>query len=257
MSAFIASTPGEVLVVLLVVAAAVGLHLLVQRRSDYGQFARHNEVAGFLLSVVGVMYAVVLGFVVVIVWQRYTATQGYVQDEAAAVSNVYRLAAAFPLPQRTVIRNDLRAYIDDVVRNEWPVMQRGEARGASGLLEQVAYDVDVFHPGNAGEADAHVVAMTQLQDLFEARRHRFAQVQPSVPPILWFALISVGLVTLGFTYFFGTENRGAQLLMTGALAGIIAVLFIVILEFDAPFRGSVAVQSGGWTNLAHRLPSIR
>ena len=125
------------------------------------------------------------------------------------------------------------------------------------MLERVAYEVDVFRPNNSGEADAHQIAMAQLQNLFDARRHRFAQVKPSVPAILWFALISGGLVTLGFCYFFGTENRGAQLLMTGALAGIIAVLFIVIVEFDAPFRGSVAVQAGGWTNLAHRLPSIR
>jgi hypothetical protein len=32
---------------------------------------RHNEVAGFIYAVIGVLYAVVLGFTAVIVWERY------------------------------------------------------------------------------------------------------------------------------------------------------------------------------------------
>lgn len=246
----------EILTVVLFSAVAVGIHALVQRRKDYARFAHHNDVAGFLLAVVGVVYAVVLGFVVVIVWERYTATQDYVQGEAAAVSDVYRLAAGFPPSLRTPIRTKLRAYIDDVLQREWPRMHGGHVEGASNVLESVAYDIDTFAPQNAAQANIQQATIAQMQVLFDARRHRFAHAQASVPVILWVALVAGALVLLGFTYLLGTENRGIQLVMTGALTAIVMILFIVIFEFDSPFRGSVSVQSADWSGLAHRLSSI-
>lgn len=248
---------GELLIVFLVALIAVAVHSIVQRRSDYQKLSQHNEVAGFLLSVVGVMYAVVLGFIVIVVWERYSATQGFVQDEVAAFSDVYRLADALPAATRASARNRLVAYVDGVLHDEWPEMSRGIAPGPSPLLEDVAHEVDFVHPSNEGQSNVQQVTMRELQVLFDARRHRTAQATPSVPPILWFALVAGGIVTLGFTFFFGTANGRAQLLMTAALAAMIALLFMVIVEFNAPFSGPVAVQSTGWTVEQSRLQSIK
>ncbi|HUY41323.1 MAG TPA: DUF4239 domain-containing protein [Candidatus Dormibacteraeota bacterium] len=248
---------GEILIVALIVAAAVGIHAVIQRRSDYHRLQDHNDVAGFLLSVVGVTYAVLLGFVVVLVWQRYAAAQDYVQQESAAVADAYRVAAGFPQPLRGAVRADLREYVQSVVRREWPAMRRGIVIGSSSSLERAAYDVDTFRPGNAGEVNVQQSAMRELHAVFDARRRRFAQVAPSVPPILWIALVAGGIVTLFFTYLLGTANRAAQLAMTAAVAGIVAVLFVVIGEFDTPYSGAVAVQPSNWAIVSQQLPTLR
>lgn len=257
MSSLAATLLVEALIVLAAAAAAIGLHALVQRRRDYANFSDHNDVAGFLLAVVGVMYAVVLGFVVVIVWQRYTTTRGYVHDEASAAAGVYRVAAAFPQPLRRTVREQLRGYIASVIGDEWPLMERGGTENASGILERVAYEIDTFRPADLGSADAHEAAISEMERLFDARRHRFEQVKPSVAPILWFALIAGAAATLAFSFLFGTKNRKAQLLMTGILAGVIAILFVVIAEFDTPFHGSVAIQPNVWDELAQSVSAIR
>jgi hypothetical protein len=50
---------------------AVAGALLVRRWATVEVLERHNEVAGFIYAVIGVLYAVVLGFTAVIVWERY------------------------------------------------------------------------------------------------------------------------------------------------------------------------------------------
>lgn len=243
--------------VLLLASLAVGVHALIQRSRAYEGFSAHNDVAGFLLTMVGVIYAVVLGFVVVVVWQRYTTTQGYVESEASAVADSYRLAAGLPAAPRAAVRADLRGYVGEVLGREWPLMEGGVAARTSPRLEDAAFRVDTFEPAGAGESNVQRAMMTSLESVFDARRARLAAVSPSVKPVLWVALVVGAAVVLGFAYLFGTRNHRAQLAMTGAITAIMVLLCIVVVEFDRPYNGSVAIQPVVWTTLAQRLAAIR
>lgn len=72
-----------------------------------------------------------------------------------------------------------------------------------------------------------------------------------------------GILTVGFTFFFGTRNLPAQMLMTGILALIVFMRLFVILSIDHPFTGPVHIhgaaleavlehfaQAGSWTAAA-------
>ena len=52
--------------------------------------------------------------------------------------------------------------------------------------------------------------MTQVERLFDARRLRLIQSAPSVPLVLWFALVAGALAMLSFAFLFGVEYRGAS-----------------------------------------------
>ena len=45
--------------------------LLVRRWVNVKVLEQHNDVAGFIYAVIGVLYAVVLGFTSVIIWERF------------------------------------------------------------------------------------------------------------------------------------------------------------------------------------------
>jgi hypothetical protein len=247
----------EFLIFVIVVAAAVGLHALLQRRFKSADLRPQNDVAGYLFSAVGVIYAVVLGFVVVVVWEKYDATVANVDQEPAALSDIYRTVAAFPDPLRTQVRVALRQYADAMVKVEWPLMeQRVVVRPDLTLLETMANRIITFSPRTMGQADAHQVAMTQLQRLLDVRRQRLIQSAPAVPPVLWIALGAGALAMLSFTYFFGVENQPTQLVMTAILAALIVILFIVIAEFDQPFSGSVAITPDAWNLVRTHLWQI-
>lgn len=239
--------PIELLIVAAVAVLAVAVHLLVQRRFEYGVLSRHNDVAGFLLSVVGVIYAVVLGFVVIVAWQKYDTAKHDVESEVAATIDLDHAVTGFPAPLRNRLRKQLLAYAHRVVSDEWPAMRAGRlGLAGSPILEEVSTEIETFAPHTMAQADTHQVALADIQRAWDARRERILQDEPSVPPILWMALVAGAVATLGFAYLFGVENRLAQLVMTAIVAALIGIMFVVIAAFDRPFRGSVGIAPSGW-----------
>lgn len=218
---------------------------------------RQNDVAGFLFSAVGVIYAVVLGFVVVVVWEKYDATVANVESEVASVADLYRIVDAYPEPVRSQIRSDLTKYVDQMIQAEWPLMSQDiNVNPDVLLLEQAAHEVQTFPAKTPTQINAQQAATDQIVRLFDARRQRLIHAAPSVPGVLWFALGAGAFSMLAFAFLFGAENRPAQLVMTAILAGLIAVLFIVIDEFDSPFSGSVSISDDGWIALQQHLAQI-
>ena len=63
-----------------------------------------------------------------------------------------------------------------------------------------------------------------------------------VPSVVWVVLFVGAFVTIGFTFFFGTENLRAQAVMTGALALLIFLGLLIIIAVDHPFSGTVNVE---------------
>lgn len=55
-------------------------------------------------------------------------------------------------------------------------------------------------------------------------------------------LLVGGVVTVSFTFFFGTRNVRAQMIMTGALSLLIWSGLLVISTIDHPFTGVVRVE---------------
>ena len=49
------------------------------------------------------------------------------------------------------------------------------------------------------------------------------------------------MLTVGFTFFFGTKNLPAQILMTGILSVIVFTGLLVIVTINYPFTGPVHV----------------
>jgi len=60
---------------------------------------------------------------------------------------------------------------------------------------------------------------------------------------LWAVLFIGAVVTVGFTFFFGTLHLEAQVLMTGLLAISVFLGLLVILSINRPFTGDVSVNA--------------
>ena len=123
---------------LLVVGATVGLAiggmLLVAALVTLSTLENHNQVAGYIYSVVGVVYAVLLAFIAIVVWQQHTQVQNHIEQEANQLGDLYRNAQVFPEEVRTRLQNQIRAYGRIVVEKEWPAMAKGETSPMPGPL---------------------------------------------------------------------------------------------------------------------------
>jgi len=101
--------------------------LLVRRLIGVEVLERHNEVAGFIYAVIGVVYAVLLGFAAITVWERYDRALASVEQEANDLADLYRDAETFPGDVRAQIERQIRDYVGLAVEKEWPAMASGKS----------------------------------------------------------------------------------------------------------------------------------
>jgi hypothetical protein len=236
------------------VALGCGFHTLVHRTVAYAKLVEHNDVAGFMLAVVGVLYSVLIAFVVVVVWQQYNESDSNYGSEVSDVADIYTFADALPPAQVREIHGLAERYIVEMIDDEWPAMQAGHAsRAATATLTQLLRTTDKIVPQGTVENDAREHLHAAAQRLFDLRDRRLSDNSESLPPVLWAALLLGAGITVGFGYLFGVENFRIQLIMTGAVAALIAIMFTLLIELDYPFRRDTAISSYRWTELRRVL----
>jgi Protein of unknown function (DUF4239) len=219
---------------------------------------RHNEVAGFIYAVIGVLYAVLLGFTAVIVWERFDQAQAEVEKEANELGDLFRDAQAFPYETRRELETELRSYVRLVVQKEWPAMAEhkssAEAWEAYSQLWQAYYR---FTPQNEQERIWYTQSLTRLNQLGDQRRLRMLSSRSGrVPTVMWVVLLGAGAITIGFSYLFGTRNTMAQVLMTAGLAMTIALVLLSILALEQPFAGITRIRPDAFNQLADIFESL-
>ena len=218
--------------------------VLVRRRVGLDRLSINNEVAGFKFAVVGVLYAVLLGFAVIVVWEKFSSAEGAVAQEAGAAATIYRLADGIGAGPGAAVRDGLTGYVRAVIAEDWPAMERGRASSAvTHALDGAYAAVLTFNPGADQRGEALLAeALHQLDAVTQARRTRLVLASGIVPGIVWLVLLAGAVLTVGYTLFFGAENLRAQALMTGALSVLVFSGLLVITAIDHPFAGSVKVQ---------------
>src|SRR5919107_1187244 len=85
--------------VALAILIAVGGLVLVQRLYSTDQRKQHNDVAGFIYAVLGVAYAVLLGLMLIAVWEKWNAAEALTTDEANELAGIFWYAHALPQPE--------------------------------------------------------------------------------------------------------------------------------------------------------------
>jgi len=250
--------PLWVTAVLLTIGAAVysiGLMLLTRALYGVDRLSLNNEVAGFKFAVIGVFYAVMLAFIVIAVWEDFRKTEAAVRDEAKAVVDLYRVTFALPVAGGAEIRKHLIAYTNDVREREWPTMAVGEPSDVVVKdLDRLSRAIFDISPQSWQELALYQDALRLLAVMTDNRNERLDSSGGSMPGILWFVLIVGGLITLGYPAFFGSTNLVAQILMTAALAALVALAMLLGLAFDYPFTGEVHISAYPFDQALRQMP---
>ncbi|HEY6822801.1 MAG TPA: DUF4239 domain-containing protein, partial [Steroidobacteraceae bacterium] len=242
---FLTSRPGWVLILLLFVFTAFAMvgPFIVRQRIRLAHLRGNNEVAGFKFAVIGVLYAVLLAFVVIISWERFYDAERALAREAGAAATVFRLCGGLDETTAATIRTNLAAYLRSVLADDWPAMARGRSSAATTRMLSDLYEVLVhYRPADLHDSDLQKDLLTELDDLTRARRERLVMGEGTVPKVIWFVIFLGAALTISFTFFFGTENLIAQSLMTGTLAAIILSAVVVVIALDRPYTGAITVS---------------
>jgi hypothetical protein len=255
-----------VLVVGGVCVVALGGFELVHRLVPASSRQRHNDVAGFIYAALGVIYAVLLALVVIAVWQQYQAASETVDQEANATAEIFWLAHRLPEPEGTHIQELCRSYAEEVVHEEWPLMEQGKAppmtqeRGTpSGwtIIDDIRASLQDYEPRTRAEDQLYAAGLDQIEELNDARRLRLVAAEEGIPGVLWSVLIFGGIAAIGFTYLFGMENTWAHRLMVVILAAVVGLVLFTIGSMEHPFSGGARIGTGAFDLILERFDTSK
>jgi hypothetical protein len=217
--------------------------LIVRRYVPLNRLRINNEVAGFKSATIGVLYAVLLAFAVVVVWEKFNRAESEVAKEASAAATIYRLTDGMDSEHGATIRKATTDYLKAAIAKDWPAMEQGSHSPEVNIaLLDIYRALLKFHSFNANESITIAEVLRQVDNISDARRERLVMAEGIVPSIIWVVLFGGAFVTIGFTFFFGSENVRAQAVMTGALAVLIFAGLLTIVVIDHPFVGTIKVR---------------
>lgn len=232
------------LVVGALVAVAFALFQLAHRYAAWLGTGENNEIAGVLIGILGGVYGIILGFVIVSLWEHFDRAGDTVSREASAFSQLVRDASAFPPEPRAHITAAVGAYVLAVRNDEWSRMRDGEMSPlAAEALDGVFTAMQSYEPEGATAQTFYTEAVARLNDGVAARRERMNALEPSIPGSLLFMLISGAVVSVGLMAVMGSQNRRAHLVMMSAVTGIIAFNLVLGITLDYPFSGDISVSA--------------
>jgi hypothetical protein len=241
-------------IVVAFVAVSIGGLILVQRVVPVNLRQQHNEVAGFMYAVLGVAYAVLLGLMVVAVWQDYETAQASATREANDVATIFWLARGLPQPETHHVQGLARSYARVVAKEEWPQMGRGEESSkAWALLDDLRGSVVALHPTTTAQGMLYDNEVQAVRDLGDDRRDRLLEANQGLPALLWAVLLVGGVIVVGFTYLFGLRSTAVHTLMVAALALTIGLVLFTIAALDFPFRGDIRVGPDAFHSVLERI----
>jgi hypothetical protein len=208
----------------------------------------HNDVIGWQIAILGTIYAVMIGFMLYAVWNNFQTAETNANNEANDLVNLYRAADGLPQVQRDQIQGFARNYVQSVITQEWPQMDR-DSTGISGNHYMAQpYVMGMWHsvahaPANnlAEQANLRQV-MIELSSMTEHRRIRLLESRTKMPDILWGVLVMGGMITIASSCLIGSENVPLHFVLIIALSLLISLALVAIGDIDRPFQGSVHVS---------------
>jgi predicted anti-sigma-YlaC factor YlaD len=129
------------------------------------------------------------------------------------------------------------------VDDEWPAMSNHQADSprTDALVGQLLTEFRAVHIQTPEEGTFYTESVKRVYDLADARRQRLDANGNQLPSVLWIVLIAGGVITVGFTYFFGVSHFASHVLMVAALASMIALTLFLVVSLDLPFSGNLRV----------------
>jgi hypothetical protein len=199
---------------------------------------------GNYLQTVGGIYAVLLAFVVYVVWNQYDQARSHVDREATALVDLHRTASGLPVATRNEIQAGLRAYLDAVLNDEWTAMKRRDEQTIARVgerLDRVWIAIHRCLPATECQHTIYSEVLSRFNDLTDVRTSRLTSSRQRIPLAMHILLYAGAVIMIGSMYLMIIDPLWVHVVVTGALAGAIAHILYLIGDLDEPFGGRYAM----------------
>jgi hypothetical protein len=241
-------------------ALVVGFTLIVglgseaaQRRRGRTPERRSNEMLVLTVEFVGLAYAILVGFVIVSLWQDQAEAREAVSSEASTLQDIVSISRVLPPDDANGIRAAVRSYCQAVVDEEWALLRRGSTSPRAEARAQA-----IFSAVTAVDSSGPVATTLQssmigsVRDFAARRNHRLELADVRLPGELWLLVILATFVLIVLVSGFESDGP-SDIRTTLVIAGMMGMLLFAIVALSYPFSGDVSISPEPFVAVARSL----
>ena len=222
----------------------LAIYALVMRLAASERADALQALSPGMLPPMGILFALIVGFLAVGVWGNVDSAEEAVSSEASALRSAVILTDDLPPDLRTRVRSDIRRQIQTAVNDEWPAMKEQRA-----TLSQVPAPLaDALHVALRLEPEGNVGPETQrelvtaIQDALAARRERIFLSQEDINAVKWLGLLSLAALTMVGIGLVHSGNRTTTRVALSLFAVAVAVVVTMLAAENEPFAGQLGID---------------
>lgn len=204
----------------------------------------HNIVTGNFFLVIGSFYALLLSFVVFVVWNQLNGTQENVSKEGSSALALYRDIKFYP---DTLDSKELLTYYLDfssnVIHEEFPNMKMMKlSRKTPESLNNVFYALERLDPKTPFEIELVGQMFDHLNDLSSFRGIRTAALDTEIPAFMWLPILLGAIIVVISGLFLDIEHVRIHIGLNFLLGAFLGLLFFTIIALDHPYAADEGIE---------------
>lgn len=205
-----------------------------------------SGAASAFFAVLGIVYAILIGFAIYMVASDYGDMRRCVYGEVNQLQNAWEyLSFVDDQPENVaLIQESLTRYVEFILSQEWPLMgsvtELEIATPAS--LKSLMKAVNAIRITNQSDS----VSLEKIMEcLAAAERHRVDRLvasQQRLPSLVYHLVVLLSVIIVIIFSFLDIEDLGVNLALNGVNGFAIALLCLIIRDIDNPFRGAWTIE---------------
>jgi len=212
-----------------------------------------GDFVGNFLQTLATIYAVLLAFVVFVVWSQFNDARSLIEREANELLDLYRTARSLPTGVSRSLCTHVAAYVEEVLTYEWDQMAKVSpaplVKGTA-TLEAVWDELSLFEPRTDREGIVLGELLSRYNDVSDLRSQRVSASQVRIPLALRIFIYTGAAMNVASLYLVAVQSFAVHALTTAALAGALAHVLYVVHDLDNGFSGDWQIPRAAFERVA-------
>ncbi len=218
---------------------------MVMRRFVTPEVRGHaGRTAAVTVQVLATIYAVLVAFVIVTEYNQLQSANNQVASKAADLTAMTENSSVFPRAEAERLRAAVNGYARAIIDHAFPELARtGEPeRITDEKLRGVFRALQSIHPVTPDESAAYSQTLERLDGVAETKARIVNAAGETVPWPLVVLLAIMGIAVVTVSSVLDTGHRKSHLLITSALALLVALTLALVVSMNYPFDGILPIS---------------
>jgi ABC-type multidrug transport system fused ATPase/permease subunit len=204
----------------------------------------HNEVTGFLFLAIASFYALLLSFVVFVVWGQMNQTHSNASKEGSSAMALYRDIKFYP--DTTESRQMMVVYlefINNILTEEYTNTEvKVSSRKTAESFNMVFHKMERLNPHNQFQIQLVGEMFNHLNELATFRGFRTGSLETKIPHPMWYPLLLGAIISIFCAMLLDIEHARLHIGLNTLLGAIIGMFFFIIILLDHPYMGTQRIK---------------